>query len=954
MAAITVVLSAGIVVVSRFSGHSSPPRQAAKSAAAKAPAKPSAVSHGLALIMGRGVPADPARGLAELANEAANGREATKAAAALGELFLKGQNGIPASPGKANLYLARASADGDPNATFLMARAMLRGDGLPIEAETGLPMMETLLADKKREAAAAYELGTFFMRGGDRVAADPEKARKYLEEAIAAGHSYAPFALGRALLRGYGVAPDADAGMALLEKQIAAGKNIAAATYEIGSFYLKGNAAIPADPVLARSFLERSALAGSTSASTAIARAWLRGRGLPADPRAGIALLEKQIAEDKDTANAAYELGSFYLAHAKDKDGETSGLKGGDVLHGQLGPVLSNREKAIFYLKKAAATGDKRAAKALGRAELLPADKSTNANAEVAPLPKQASAGADGGAAAYRLGKTFLNGSATVQADPTKARSYLEQAMSAGHPTAGTLLGQALLRGKGLTIDAAAGVAVLKTQIESGRDVAAASYEIGAFYLRQTPPDVAAARPFLERSIKEGSEGAALALGRALLSSSHAGDVKTGLGLIEKQARKGKNVAIASYALGQFYLRGGAGVPADSRKARTYLGEAVSQGYQRAQFVLGQALLHGSGADPQAGIKMLQEQIAKGNDVGAAAYELGAFYLDGSDTFRPDGPKALAYLEQAIAAGKKDARLLLGRALIRGDIAGDLQKGAGLLESWITDNADRSSWVMIELGRFFLSGDPAVDPQKGRQYLERAADAGNSAAFLELASAELDGRLGTPDGAAAIAFYHQAMAAGSGSATVGLARVYLSGKGGIKQDARAGMQVLTTAADAGSPEAIRELISISLRGIRHQLSVNLGAARTWLDRYKTVADPDDFTVQRLLVEAADGSTSLFQSKDVVFRELLQVYDALPMSKRRDAMRQLFSINRNAAIFIAQTLLSSAGLYSGPVNGLFSPDTITAFHKACSKGGEGKCGSKSLHVDTVGFIALNFS
>ena len=80
--------------------------------------------------------------------------------------------------------------------------------------------METLLAEKKREGAAAYELGSFFMRGGNRVAADPQKARKYLEQAIAAGHSFAPFALGRALLRGYGVLADVKAGMGLLEARL--------------------------------------------------------------------------------------------------------------------------------------------------------------------------------------------------------------------------------------------------------------------------------------------------------------------------------------------------------------------------------------------------------------------------------------------------------------------------------------------------------------------------------------------------------------------------------------------------------------------------------------------------------------------------------------------------------------------------------------------------------------
>jgi hypothetical protein len=81
---------------------------------------------------------------------------------------------------------------------------------------------------------------------------------------------------------------------------------------------------------------------------------------------------------------------------------------------------------------------------------------------------------------------------------------------------------------------------------------------------------------------------------------------------------------------------------------------------------------------------------------------------------------------------------------------------------------------------------------------------------------------------------------------------------------------------------------------------------------------------------------------------------VPKERRAYAAQQLFRINRDAAIYLTQSLLKSAGLFAGNANGVYAPDTIDAIQKACRAGGEGQCGPKTLHGDTIGFIARNYS
>jgi TPR repeat protein len=136
----------------------------------------------------------------------------------LGEMYLKGEE-VAADPEKARSYLERAIMAGRTEIRFKLGRALIRGQGVAKDMVEGAKLLEAaartdpwaqlalggmllsgeLPRDVPRavtllEAAAASDnpyalekLGKMYLKG-EEVAADPEKARSYLERAAAAKH----------------------------------------------------------------------------------------------------------------------------------------------------------------------------------------------------------------------------------------------------------------------------------------------------------------------------------------------------------------------------------------------------------------------------------------------------------------------------------------------------------------------------------------------------------------------------------------------------------------------------------------------------------------------------------------------------------------------------------------------------------------------------------------------
>ena len=494
----------------------------------------------------------------------------------------------------------------------------------------------------------------------------------------------------------------------------------------------------------------------------------------------------------------------------------------------------------------------------------------------------------------------------------------------------------------------------MEGQIARGYDVSSCSYLLGSFYLKGgggVAADPAKARVYLDQAIATGYTYATVVLGRALLHGEGLpADAKAGLALLQKSIDSKTDVASAAFEIGTFYLTGGSGRKADPKKARAYLGQAMAAGYDYAGVILGRALLLGDGlpADRPAGLKMLEQEAAAGNSQGSAAFELGAYYLHGEHA---DAVKARTYLDQAVAAGHPFAPILLGRALLRGDgLPRDVLAGVQILQLPAVSSGPYANDAALDLANLFQIGlgDIAPDLKKARFYFHVAADRGAPEALASLADLELTASDGTERGSTAIDLYRRAVAAGAADAVVPLAHVYLEGQGGVPLDIPAGLKILDDAADAGNASALAELISLNLHGLGTAVPADLKQARHYLDEYKKVADPDDLSLQTLLVAAAGSS-----APDTLHR-LPDLLLELPKYLRPLGARELVDLNARAAVYVVQSILSSSGLYSGILDGLLGPMTSAAVKRACDQGKLGSCGAQPADVQTVGFIVANFT
>lgn len=931
---------------------------------------PAAITLGRVLIAGDGVEADPKLGIALLEAQLAIPRNAGGAAYELGRFYLKGTDGFEADPGKARNYLQAAVDAKHGRAAVLLGRSLLRGQDMPADPEAGAAILRNEVDHGKEASAAAFELGSFYLKGSDAAPPEPVIAGDYLARAIDAGHPDAAYTLGRALLRGEGMPVDVAAGVELLALHASKSKKPGPAAMLLGQFYLKGSAEAPADPAKARVYLDQAVKAGEKDAPLTLARALLKGEGLPEDPEAAIAILESQIAGDKDVAAAAYELGQYFLRVSRAEgspaeaqgDSDPSGELDGDVdVYGF--PLRSfssaaveasaseSQAQARAYLERASAAGHKDAAVVLGRALIRGDGLTQDITGGSRLLQQQSESGPNPGAAAFELGAYLLEKGTPEEI--ANARAWLQRATDAGYSRAATTLGRWLLKQEDAG-DRADGLALLEGQIEAGKDVSTATYALGAFYLSGEAANPKKAQSFLEAAVAAGNKDALLALGRALLSGKGVGkDPAAAAPLLQRAIDEGKGVAAAAMDLGTLYLKGANGVPANPAKAKRYLEIAAEAGDKRASTTLGRAILRGElPGSASAAVAMLRLQIADGRDVATAAFELGQFYLKGGDGIAADAAKANRYLEQAGVAGRKDASLSLGKSLLKSDKPGDRDAGAALLDQAAANDPASAASLYLAIGKAYLGAEPS-DPRRARIYLERAAAAGSADAWVELGRAAADGKFGQNGGQAAIAYYQRAIAAGASSAYTRLARIYIDGKGGVRKDVRSGMDVLRQASNAGNADAMRELMAIYLTGIKRQVNKDIGEARRIFQQYQRVASAADVKVQALLIEAADGG-GLFQGRDAAFRRVMAMFVDVPKERRAYAAQQLFRINRDAAIYLTQSLLKSAGLFAGNANGVYAPDTIDAIQKACRAGGEGQCGPKTLHGDTIGFIARNYS
>ena len=141
--------------------------------------------YGLALLNGRGVPADPQAGETWL-RRAALGGEAL-AAALVGDLYAR-TGPLPPNYCEAGMWFQRAAEGGHAGAARALGQLYLRGGGFGADPETAVHWLR--IAAEAGDAEAAYDLGLCLVRGVG-TARNEAEALAWLHRAAAAGHAAA-------------------------------------------------------------------------------------------------------------------------------------------------------------------------------------------------------------------------------------------------------------------------------------------------------------------------------------------------------------------------------------------------------------------------------------------------------------------------------------------------------------------------------------------------------------------------------------------------------------------------------------------------------------------------------------------------------------------------------------------------------------------------------------------
>jgi TPR repeat protein len=229
---------------------------------------------------------------------------------------------------------------------------------------------------------------------------------------------------------------------------------------------------------------------------------------------------------------------------------------------------------------------------------------------------------------------------------------------------------------------------------------------------------------------------------------------------------------------------------------------------------LGRSLLTGEGvkADPEKGLRILNELLAKGET--EAAFELGRAYLDGAGTIAPDPAKAEQYLRQAAETGDARGRYLLGQWYAR--IRRDFPSAFKEFEQAARDGNTDAMANLVE-GYRDGKGGIAMNPKLALFWMEKGARAGKVSLQRDLAKALISKygnvALTAQNRQAARLLLELAVKSNDTEAMRILAEQYLTAELGYDYDPTKAIDLLQRASDMKDMEAMLELGKLHIEGI---------------------------------------------------------------------------------------------------------------------------------------------
>jgi len=232
-------------------------------------------------------------------------------------------------------------------------------------------------------------------------------------------------------------------------------------------------------------------------------------------------------------------------------------------------------------------------------------------------------------------------------------------------------------------------------------------------------------------------------------------------------------------------------------------------------------------------------------------------YLYAENRSADDCTLALEWLQKGVMAGEVDAKVILGRLLVSGELGSqDFSRGMDLLQQAAQAKVLMAVLTLVQIYKGGVEGHLDADAQLTLQYLRQAADLGdpNSAYHLAL---ELE-RATRPDFTQAFKYFDKAAQGGLSQAMHNVGVYYLHGKG-VAKNAALAMAYLTEAAKLGSPLSMLSLSLLYLDGV--EVQKDRGVALSWLYIYQVLFPETDIPDQlQLLLDDVSAEEENFARK----------------------------------------------------------------------------------------------
>jgi len=200
--------------------------------------------------------------------------ERPKIVEALGYMYVSGE-GLPRDTQRGLKWLTYGDAQGYANVKEMLMRVYYNGtEEIPPDYTKAVRLAKELLSEQQEQKLDVMNaLGYMYLEGGYGITRDLNRARIWLEKAMAAGSEEAPASLAALYWNeSYSLKQDYAKATQILEKLFKRQENPEPALMRtLGVLYLEGGHGITANPTLAQKWLKRAAEGGDADAKNVLA-----------------------------------------------------------------------------------------------------------------------------------------------------------------------------------------------------------------------------------------------------------------------------------------------------------------------------------------------------------------------------------------------------------------------------------------------------------------------------------------------------------------------------------------------------------------------------------------------------------------------------------------------------------------------------------------------------------